>query len=94
MRSNDQQTFLGHRSAAIPLQVDGHTVAAVGGSGGSGGLDSEARAARSVRENVERIAAITNSSTPHAQRIRPGDCSRVEVTAAPTFGARVLRGPG
>ena len=26
---NDQQTFLGHRSVAIPLQVDGHTVAAL-----------------------------------------------------------------
>lgn len=26
---NDQQTFLGHRSVAIPLQVDGHTVASL-----------------------------------------------------------------
>ena len=26
---NDQQTFLGHRSVAIPLQIDGHTVAAL-----------------------------------------------------------------
>jgi IclR family pca regulon transcriptional regulator len=26
---NDQQTFRGHRSAAIPLQIDGHTVAAL-----------------------------------------------------------------
>jgi IclR family pca regulon transcriptional regulator len=26
---NNQQTFLGHRSVAIPLQIDGHTVAAL-----------------------------------------------------------------
>jgi IclR family transcriptional regulator, pca regulon regulatory protein len=61
---NDQQTFLGHRSVAIPLQVDGHTVAALlAGSQVSNVtvamlVDEHLVALRKAAEQLAQLAAV------------------------------------